>query len=393
MRRRLALAGLALLSAPAALRAQPAGEWRVAGVFPRSGPSALLGDEAARGLEMAVEARNALGDGARPIRLLRAEATDAATALAETRRLIQRERVSLLFGSVMASMGLATLQAAEALDTPFVELVSAADSLAAGGGRRFIRTGPAAAAYGHVAAEALTHCLPAPLSLPVDALRVAVLHEASPSPEALGAALETALRAANILIVERVAHAPRSGEWPQLIQRLRAASVNVVIHAAAEGDAAAMLRALAEAAWRPRVVMGAGPAWGLLDMARALEPALEGVFALDVPPIETAAGWAQGAAGFAQAYQRRWGSPPRSGLSLAAYTGARLVLTQAGEAGQALRAGLAHLDHPEGGLANGWGWRLDDRGQNTRATPVLLQWQAGRPVAVFPPAAAVAAPV
>ncbi len=385
------------MSAPAVLRmplhAQPAGEWRVGGMFPVSGPAALLGDEATRGLEIAVEAQNAASDGTRAIRLLRAEANDAATALTETRRLIQRERVTLMFGSVMATMGLATLQAAEALDTPFVELVAAADSLVAGGGRRFVRTGPAAAAYGHMAAEALTHCLPGPLSLPVDALRIAILHEASPTPEAMAGALETALRDANILIAERVAHAPRSGEWPALIQRLRAASVNVLIHAAAEGDAAAMLRGLAEAGWRPRVVIGAGPAWGLLDMARALEPALEGVYALDVPPIESASGWAQGAAAFAQAYQRRWGSPPRSGLSLAAYTGARIVLAQGAEAGQALRAHLARLDHPEGGLANGWGWRLDERGQNTRATPVLLQWQAGRPVAVFPPAAATAAPV
>jgi branched-chain amino acid transport system substrate-binding protein len=395
MHRRIALAGLALLSVPlplpAPLRAQPAGEWRVGAVFPVSGPAALLGDEAARGLEMAVEAQNAAGG--RAVRLLRAEASDAGTALAEARRLIQRERVSLLFGSVAATMGLATLQAAEALDTPFVELVSAADTLVTSGARRFIRTGPSAAAYGRMAADALTHCLPGPLNLPVDALRVGILHEASPTPEAVAAALETALGGANIMIAERVSHSPRSGEWPLLIQRLRAASVNVLIHAAAEGDAAAMLRGLAEAGWRPRVVMGAGPAWGLLDMARALEPALEGVYALDVPPIASASGWAQGAAAFAQVYQRRWGSPPRSGLSLAAYTGARLVLSQGGESGQALRAALAALDHPEGALANGWGWRMDERGQNTRATPVLLQWQAGRPVAVFPPAAAAAAPV
>jgi len=393
MRRRFALAGLALLSAPAPLRAQAAGEWRVASLFPISGPAALLGDEAARGLEMAVEAQNAAGDAARQVRLLRAEAHDAPTAMAEARRLIQRERAALLFGSVAAGMGLAALQAAEALDTPFVELAAAADSLLAQGGRRFLRTAPAAAAYGRMAAEALTHCLPGPLSLPVEALRLGLLHEASPSPEAVAAALDPALAEAQILVAERVAHAPRSGEWPAIIQRLRAAAVNVVIHAAAEADAAALLRALSDSGWRPRVVMGVGPGWGLLDLARALEPALEGVFALDVPPIESSAGWAQGAAAFAQAYQRRWGSPPRSGLSLAAFAGARIILAKANEPAAGLRPALVALDRPEGALANGWGWRLDERGQNQRATPVLLQWQAGRPVAVFPPAAAVAAAV
>lgn len=396
MRRRLALAGLALLSAPLPLRAQNAGEWRVGAVFPTSGHAALLGDEACRGLELAIGAQNGAqngADGTRQVRLLRAEASDPASAMAETRRLIQRERVSVLFGSVAATMGLAALQAAEALDTPFVELAAPAETLAAAGGRRFVRAAPAAAAYGRLAAEALIHGLPGPLNLPVEALRVGILHEASPSPEALGAALELALREAGLLIAERVSHAPRSGEWAALVQRLRAASVNVLIHAASEGDATAMLRALAEAGWRPRVVMGAGPAWGLLDLARALDPALDGVYALDMPPIESAPGWAQGAAAFAQAYQRRWGSPPRSGLSLAAFAGARAVLAQGPDPAMPLRAALGALDLPEGALANGWGWRLDERGQNSRATPVLLQWQAGRPVAVFPAMAAAAVPV
>lgn len=397
MQRRPLLAGLAALAAPAPLSAQtaaPAGneaEWRVGAVFPLSGSAALLGDEAARGLEMAVEAQNAAGT--RPIRLIRADASEPAAALAEARRLIRQERVTLLFGSVVAQMGLAALQAAEALDVPFVELAAAADTMLAGGARRFIRTGPSALAYGRIAAEALTQCLPQPLNLPSAGLRVAVLHEASPSPEAIGAALEAKLTSAQIRVVERIGHAPRSTEWGAMVQRLRAAGANVLIHAANEGDASAMLRALAEAAWRPRVLMGAGPAWGLVDMARALEPALDGCFALDVPPIETAAGWAQGAAGFARSYQRRWGSPPRSGLSLAAYSGARIVLGQALERRAALRPALDAVDQPAGSLPNGWGWRLDERGQNTRAEPVLLQWQAGRAVTVFPYVAAAASPV
>jgi len=385
---------MAALAAPAPLRAQGAGqnaEWRVGAVFPLSGPAALLGDEAARGLEMAVEAQNAAGT--RPIRLIRADATEPAGALAEARRLIRQERVTLLFGSVLAQMGLAALQTAEALDVPFVELTAAADSLFAASTRRFIRTGPSALAYGRLAADALTHCLPQPLNLPSAELRVAVLHEASPSPEAVGTAVEASLAGAGIHVVERIGHAPRSTEWGAMVQRLRAAGVNVLVHAANEGDASAMLRALAEASWRPRVLMGAGPAWGLVDMARALEPALDGCFALDVPPIETAAGWAQGAAAFAQAYQRRWGSPPRSGLSLAAFSGARIVLGQVLEPRAPLRPALDALDQPAGSLPNGWGWRLDERGQNTRADPVLLQWQAGRAVTVFPYVAAAASPV
>jgi branched-chain amino acid transport system substrate-binding protein len=392
MRRRLALAALPLLTVPrAALRAQPAQEWRVGAVFPLSGAQALLGDEALRGLDMAVEERNAAA--ARPIRLLRADATEPAAAMAEARRLIQQERCTLLFGSVSAPVGLAASQAAEALETPYVELASSAESLIERGARQLLRTAPRAAEFGRLAQGVLTQVLPVLLSMPADALRVALIHEQGPTPESLASAIETPLREAGIVIAERLSHPPRSPEWPTLTQRLRAAGISVLLHAAGETDAVALLRALGDAAWRPRAVIGIGAAWGLLELARSAGAGVDGVFALDVPPIESSPAWAQGARRFAEAYQRRWGSAPRSALSLAAFSGARVVLGLPSLERAALRPALAALDQPAGTLPNGWGWRLDERGQNTRAAPVLLQWQAGRPVTVFPPEAAAAAPV
>lgn len=383
-----------LLAAPALAQPAPQ-EWRLGGLFPLSGANALLGDEAARGLELAIAERNvAIGAaGGRPLRLIRADVTEPAQALAEARRLIQAERATLLFGSVSAPIGIAASQAAESLDASYVELAAAADALTERGARHSFRTGPSALDYGELGAEALTRFLPNHLGQPADGLRIAILHESSASPESIAAHLEARLRAAGLVVAERLPHATRTPEMPAMVQRLRAAGVNVLIHAAAEGDAVALFRALQDAAWRPAAIIGAGLAWGLLDLARAVGPALEACFALDVPPIETAERWATGARPFAEAYQRRWGSAPRSGLSLAAYAGALAVLGQPGLERAALRAGLTTLDQPEGALANGWGFRLDERGQNIRARPVLLQWQAGRPVAVFPPEAAAASPV
>lgn len=385
---RRALLG-SLLATPALAQTGPA-EIRLGGLFPLSGPNALLGDEAARGLELAIEERQA--QGGRPLRLIRLDVTEAGQALAEARRLIQQERVGLLFGSVSAPIGLAASQAAEALEASYVELAAAADSLAERAQRHSYRTAPRAADYGALAAEALTRFLPNHLGQPADALRVAILHEASASAESIAASLEARLREAGITVAERLAHAVRTPEMPAMVQRLRAAGVNLLIHAAGEGDAVALFRALQDAAWRPAAVIGAGLAWGLTDLARTIGPALDGCFALDLPPIETAERWAPGARPFAEAYQRRWGSPPRSGLSLAAYAGAQQILAQANLERMALRTALAALDQAEGQWPNGWGFRLDDRGQNTRARPVLLQWQAARPLTVFPPEAAVARP-
>lgn len=365
-------------------------EWRLGGLFPLSGPNALQGDEAARGLELAIEERQA--QGGRTLRFLRVDVTEAGQALTEARRLIQQERASLLFGSVSAPIGLAASQAAESLEASYVELAAAAASLAERPQRHSYRTAPRASDYGMMGAEALTRFLPNHLGQPADALRVAILHEASASPESIAASLETQLREAGITVAERLAHAVRTPEMPAMVQRLRAAGVNLLIHAAGEGDAVALFRALQDAAWRPAAVIGAGLAWGLTDLARAVGPALDGCFALDLPPIETAERWAPGARPFAEAYQRRWGSPPRSGLSLAAYAGAQAILAQPSLERAALRAALVALDQAEGQWPNGWGFRLDERGQNTRARPVLLQWQAAKPLAVFPPEAAAARP-
>lgn len=370
---------LPLLALAAPALGQVAAEWRVGAIFPAS---SLLGDEALRGLEMAVEEPRP-----RPVRLLRAEASDAATALAEARRLLGAERCGLLFGSASAGAALAALQAAEAAETPFVELVVTADSLLERGSRLLVRPGPRADDLARLAAEALTRALPPALGLPADAWRVALLHEASASPDSVATACEARLRDAGLSVAERLPHAPRSAEMPAIAARLRAAGVDAVLHAGSEGDAAALLRAFSEAGWRPRILLGMGAGWGLADLGRA--PGIEGVLVADLPPIATAEAHAPGARPFAEAYQRRWGAAPRSGLSLAAHAAARAVLALPGER-VALRAAMGALGLPEGSLPNGWGWRLDERGQNGRAAPVLAQWQGGRPVAVWPAAAALA---
>ncbi len=389
-RRAALLSAVATTLASPALAQQPAGvEWRVGAIFPLA---SLLGDEAMRGVEMAAEERNAQGGIAgRPIRLLRAEAADAAAALAEARRLAVAERCTLLLGSVTAQVALAAAQAAEAEGVPFLELAAAAEALLERGFRQLVRLSPAAGDFAAVARDAIARVVAPALSIPADSLRLAILHEASASPESVAAALEARLREEGVPVTERLGHAPRSAELPAIVQRLRAAGVSAVAHAGGEADIAALLRAMQDAAWRPRLLLGLGAAWGLTDLARAAGPWLDGALVVDTPPVAVAEGFAHGARGFAEAYQRRWGSPPRAGISLSAFALMRAVFSAPGLERAALRPWLAQVDLAEGALANGWGLRLDPRGQNTRARPVAAQWQHQRPCTVFPPEAAVAA--
>ena len=103
---------------------------------------------------------------------------------------------------------------------------------------------------------------------------------------------------------------------------------------------------------------------------------------------------APGVQPFLELYKRRYGSEPRSGHSLAKYTGARVVLDALQRAGamerEKIRAAVLATDVAEGTTPTSWGVRFDEKGQNLRARPFVAQWQGGQLVTVLPAEAAVA---
>ena len=395
-RRRLLGAVAAAAAAPRAASAQ-ANELRVGALFPFSGALALLGDESFRGLEIAVEERNAAGGVAgRPVRLVRGDAADEAQATAESRRLVTAERVAAIFGTYASPPSFAATQVAEVQGIAYFELGALSDSITERGLRSVIRTCPRAAEFAAVSVDALDQVLAPAWGVEARALRIALLHEDGLDGQGVAAAQEADLRRRGLQQVERIGYAARSAEFPPLIQRLRGASADVVLHAGRQNDILLFFRALEEVGWRPRMVVGAGGGYSLGDTARAIGPAFEGVMNVDVPQFAVNDAFAPRAAAFAEAYKRRFGADPRSGQSLSGYVGALACLEAMHRAGGAerdrVRAAVLATDLPEGAAANGWGMRFDERGQNTRARPLLMQWQGGRLVTIFPAGAAVTGP-
>lgn len=381
--------------------APPGGaELRLAALFPLSGPLALLGDECVRGVEMAVEERNAAGGLlGRPLRLLRADVTEAAQAQAEARRLTTlpaAERPALLFGTLDSQLALAASQAAEVAGLPFVELAAAADALTERGFRLLFRTCPRASEMAQTALEAVGPLAALLGAAAPAALRLAILHEEAPGPQALAATLEARLRDAGLTLALRTGSATQPpAEIAAAVRRLRAAETEVLLHCGRGTDAVALFRALREEGWRPRAVIGLGGGYALAETAQAVGPAeIEGTLLADLPQPRIEERFAPGVAAFAEAYRRRYGAEMRSGHSLAAHAGALAVFEAMQRAGATdparLRAALLATDQPAGALANGWGLRFDERGQNARARTVLLQWRDGALATVHPAEAAVA---
>ncbi len=372
-----------------------ANELRFGALFPFSGTMALLGDESFRGLEMAVEERNAAeGLLGRPIRLVKADATDQAQATAEARRLLGPERALAIFGSYSSGLGFAASQAAELQGAPYFELSAIADPITERGFRNLFRTCPRASDFAAVALDAVAEVLAPLLAVPPAALRLGLLHEETLYGQSVSSAQQAQFAARGLRLVEKLACGGRAADMVAAARRLREAGAEVVLHAGLPNDIVHFYRAMGDIGWKPRMVVGASGGYSLVDTARAIGPAFEGTMNVDFTQFEVKERAAPGARQFLEAYRRKYGSEPRSGHSLANYVGARLCFDAIQRAGgtepERIRAAMLATDLPEGATPTGWGAKFDETGQNQRARPLLMQWQGGKPVTIFPAEAAVA---
>lgn len=375
--------------------APAANEIRLGAIFPLSGELALLGDESFRGLELAVDERNAAGGLlGRPVRLVKADAPDPEQAIAELRRLLAAEQVAAAFGTYASHLSFAATQVAELEGLPFFELGAIADPITERGFRNLFRLCPRASDFARDSVGLIPGALAGAWSTPAEALRIAILHEDGLFGQTVSGFQEAQIRARGLTQVENVGYSTRSVDLSAVVQRLRAVRPDVVLHTGYQNDIMLFYRGMQEAGWRPRMVIGSGAGYSLTDTARSIGPDFEGTLDVDFTQYAVNETIAPGVQSFIEIYKHRYGSDPRSGHSLANHVGAQLVLDAMERAGglarDKVRAALMATDVAEGATATGWGARFDDKGQNLRARPFVAQWQGGKLVTVLPPEAAVA---
>lgn len=398
-RRSLLGAGLIAAAGGAVVRraaaAPPPPPIGIGALFPFSGSLSLMGDESFRGLDLATDELNAAGGlFGRPISLLRGDAADAGIATTEAKRLLEQAKAACIFGTYAATVAIAASAVTELAGTPYFELDTLADAVTERGLKLIFRTAPTAGACGTFSVDVVADLLAPRWRMEPAAMKVAVLHEDGPTGVAMAAAQEKRCKERGLQLAERIPYPAASIDLGPLAQRLRGTGADVVLHTGHASDVVLFHRALKQADWRPRMVIGAGGGYALNDTAQALGADIEGVLNVDVAQYRISAIVAPGAEEVAAAYQRKYGAPPRSGHSLACFAGARLFYGCLQRAGgfehDKLRATVLATEAPAGSTVGGFGVKFDEKGQNQRAVPYLSQWQKGALVTVAPQEAAVA---
>ncbi|MGK9232280.1 ABC transporter substrate-binding protein [Inquilinus limosus] len=370
-------------------------EVKFGALYPFSGDLALLGDESARGLEIAVDEINAAGgvQGEKVV-LVRGDAVDNNQAIGEARRLISREQVAAIFGTYSSARSIAASQVAELSGTPYFEMGAVADDVTGRGLQYLFRTNPTADDMAKMIVEMIVNKVAPGLGKKPGDLKIGVIFEDSNYGTSVAGHQKQYAAEAGLNIVAFQSYPASTVDMSSLVLDLKSRGVDVVLQTSYQNDSVLFLRQANEAGFKPAAIIGGGGGYSLQPTADAVgHEVMDGVLDVDFTQYLVNTKYTPGLESFVEAYRKKYGEAPRSGHSLNNYAGAKVILEALNKAEgfepEAILDSAKAIDVPEGATAVGYGVKFGQNNQNERARMMGMQWQDGKLVTVYPDAAAV----
>lgn len=364
-------------------------------IYPFSGPLALLGEESARGLEIAVEEINAKGGiNGEKIILVRGDAVDNNQAIGEARRLISLENVAAIFGTYSSARAIAASQVTEMASIPYFELGAVADEVTGRGLSYLFRTNPTAEDMAKLSIEMLVEKIAVGAGLKPEDLKIGIIYEDSSYGTSVSKHQDAFAKAANLNVVAALSYPANIVDMSSLVLDLKQRGVNVVLQTSYQNDSVLFLQQANEADFKPVAIIGGGGGYSMQPTADAVgHDVIDRVFDVDFTQYEINTKFTPGLEDFVTAYKAKYNSDPRSGHSLNNYVGAKAIFEGLNGAKdmqpQSIVDAVKAIDIPSGTTATGYGIKFGKNNQNESARMMGMQWQNGKLVTVYPDEAAV----
>lgn len=389
----------ALVALAASILATTAGAAtvKIGALFPFSGGLALLGQESFRGVELAVNERNAAGGiNGDKIELVKVDAVDPTQAVSSAQQLVS-DKVAAIFGSYSSGISYAASPVAELAGVPYFELGAVAHKVTTRGYKYLFRSDPNTSKYGADVINALHDLIAPGMGLTAKDIRIGIIHEDGPYGTDVAATEKKRAQELGYKVVEDLPYSAKTVDLSASILRLKGAKANVVLQTSYQNDTILYFRQSKDANFHPKIVIGAGGGYSLADTAKAVGADINGVFDLDFPQISINPKAAPGLEKFLDEYKSAYGGTPQSGHSLANYVGAKAFLDIMANAKSydkdKIREAVLAYKVPEGKTANGWGFDFGKDGQNQAAGFYTMQWQDGKLVTIAPKDVALGKPI
>src|ERR1043165_240153 len=361
---------------------------RIGAINPYSGPVALYGDEVARGYQLAIDEANAKGGViGRKVELFRGDAGNPQQGIAAVEKLVS-DKVDIFVGTYISAVSNAASDAAMRYSKIYWDTNALAADLTERGLPNFVRSGPYSASFAEVSANATRDLLAPALGKPVKGLKVWIESEDSIYGTSIAKRQKEILEKEGATVVGVGAHNFRAIDLTDSVLRAKGAAPDVWINTGYVPDGNLLLRTMRDQQDRSR--------FEALDTFETFDALgaeyLEGVAVVGYPRPDQTEAYGPGAAAYLAAYKKKYERDPLAPQGMAAYVGVQMLIEAIAAAGsvdmEKVRAGAARMDKPAKSYATGFGARFDDKFQNTRAFPTVVQWQSGKIVTVFPKEAA-----
>jgi branched-chain amino acid transport system substrate-binding protein len=353
-------------------------------IFPLSGSLAQGGQRNVQGIQIAVDQVNAAGGVlGRQVELVSTDAPDPATAVANANRLISQDGVKIILGSVSSDIALAAAPVADRNKVIFWEVQAVSNKLTDLGYQYVFRTVAPASALGEAAANYALGDVAKQLGKDKASLRVAVMNIQGSYGEDTTKGVTDTLTAAGVTPVDKSDYPGTSKDLTSLILKQKQANPDVVISTSYPADTILYMKQAAQLDFHPKAYIGTGAGQTTAQFLEGVGDGAQGVLSAASPttvnPSQLSADAAAAAKSFAADYKAKYGSDPDQGAILA-YVGMmdllKGVLPKAGAVeSDKIKAAATSLDQPLGSSINGWGAKFDSKGQNTRASVIIVQWQ------------------
>jgi branched-chain amino acid transport system substrate-binding protein len=361
---------------------------RIGEINPYSGPLAVYGLEVTRGHEIAVDEANAAGGVlGRKIELIRGDATNPQQAIAVVEQLATREKVDLFAGTYVSAVSNAASDAALRYNKLYWETNGTAQELTDRGLPNFVRTGPNATSFAVRSVQALKEVVaPAFKKSPKD-VKIWIEHEDFSFGTSIAQTLRKLLEADGIKPVGMGSHSFKAIDMNDVVLRVKQANPDVLVMIGFVPDGNLLLKNMRDQNYKvPVMFVGMG------DTVETLQPngaaGVERILSVSYPRPDLPEAYSPSGKQYVDAYRAKYGQDPVASLGMTAYVGFKMLLEAIQAAGstdvEKVRAAAAKLDKPYRSYAGGYGVKFDDKFQNTRALPVVIQWQSGNVVTVYP---------
>ena len=369
--------------------------FKVGAIYPLSGANALLGSQCLAAVEIAIDFVNKEGGvQGRPVELVTADAPDPTAAATEAGRLVDKEGVKIVFGSLASGNALAIAGVTDKSGVCLVESGGIADALTNSNFQYVFRILDKGGLRGAVGVQYLNDEVAGKLGIAPADMKVFIIHEESAYGESVANGAEAKIKELGLKLVGREHYATTITDMSSMVLKIREAKPDVLLSVSYVNDAILLVDTLQQQKAMPKVFMGCGAGTTDPNFAKTIGTISDGMFCTDMPTnlsldVFEDPAMKETVGAFREAFKAKFPDMEKASIAAEAafagsYTFLHEILPNATDLNDPATIRTAAIETKLDMTTLGFGWDLGEDGQNYAASANINQWQGGAVTTVAP---------